>query len=342
MEKREDKRLARIGVKGLHSIVDFLFVLAMLFLLLVAIWTHWDARQVYAAADPNRFIQYKPDFPKDVETFEGLQAKNPDVKAWLTIYDTKIDYPLVQTDNDDYYMNHDVFGEVQASGSLFIDYRNDSRFGDFNTLVYGHHMSERKMFGDIDLFLDEEFFNSHEFGNLYDGTQDRGLQIIAVLEVDSHDPVLYYPAIKGEELRLKYIDQIYNTAKIIRGVSAAERKTITSEGRTSPLTPDDNILLLSTCSADITNGRFILVCKVLDHAVGNPFPETEEKRVGTGIDSYTLYQKYGTLPFWVWVGIIILLIIFTFILYKLSRRRDKRISSRNSQALEGADANDEN
>ena len=155
MEKREDKRLARIGVKGLHSIVDFLFVLAMLFLLLVAIWTHWDARQVYAAADPNRFIQYKPDFPKDVETFEDLQAKNPDVKAWLTIYDTKIDYPLVQTDNDDYYMNHDVFGEVQASGSLFIDYRNDSQFGDFNTLVYGHHMSERKMFGDIDKFVIE-------------------------------------------------------------------------------------------------------------------------------------------------------------------------------------------
>lgn len=325
MEKRAEKRLAKAGVRGLHRIVDFLFVLLMLLLLLVAIWTQWDSRQVYAAADPNRFIQYKPDFPADIVSFEDLKKKNPDVKAWLTIYDTKIDYPLVQTDNDDYYMNHDVFGEIQASGSLFIDYRNDSHFRDFNTIVYGHHMSERKMFGDIDLFLKEDFFNKHEYGNLYDGEKNCGLQIIAILEVDSHDPVLYYPAIQGEELRLKYIDQVYKTAKYIRGISNIERKTITSAGRTSPLTPDDRMLLLSTCSADITNGRFILVCKILDHAVGNPFPDTEEKRTGTGIDSYTLYQKYGTLPFWAWVGIIILLIILTFILYKLSRRRDKRV-----------------
>lgn len=325
MEKRVGYRLAKASTNGLNRVVDTLFVLAMLLLLLVAIWTFWDARQVYAAADPNRFIQYKPDFPEDVETFEDLQAKNPDVKAWLTIYDTKIDYPLVQTDNDDYYMNHDVFGEIQASGSLFIDYRNNSHFQDFNTIVYGHHMSERKMFGDIDLFLKEDFFKGHEFGNLYDGEKDNGLQIIAILSVDSHDPVLYYPAIDGEDLRIQYINQIYNTAMYIRGVSSTERTSITAEGRTSPLTPDDHILLLSTCSADITNGRFILVCKILDHAVGNPFPETEERRTGTGIDSYTLYQKYGTLPFWAWVGIIILLIILTFILYRLSRRRDKRI-----------------
>lgn len=325
MEKRVGYCLAKASTNGLNRVVDTLFVLAMLLLLLVAIWTFWDSRQVYAAADPNRFIQYKPDYPEDVQTFEDLQAKNPDVKAWLTIYDTKIDYPLVQTDNDDYYMNHDVFGEVQSSGSLFIDYRNDSHFQDFNTLVYGHHMSERKMFGDIDLFLKEDFFKGHEFGNLYDGELNRGLQIIAILEVDSHDPLLYYPAIKGEELRLKYIDQVYHTAKYIRGISSNEQKTISSIGRTSPLTPDDHILLLSTCSADITNGRFILVCKILDHAVGNPFPETEERRTGTGIDSYTLYQQYGTLPFWAWVGIIILLIILTFILYRLSRRRDKRI-----------------
>lgn len=325
MGRREDRRFARASVRGANRLVDFLFVLSMLLLLLVAIWTFWDSRQVYAAADPNRFIQYKPEFPEDVETFEDLQKRNPDVKAWLTIYDTKIDYPLVQTDNDDYYMNHDVFGEVQSSGSLFMDYRNDAHFQDFNTIVYGHHMSERKMFGDIDLFLSEEFFNGHEFGNLYDGEKDNGLQIIAILEVDSHDLVLYYPGIKGEELRIKYINQIYNTAKYIRGVSSLERAAISAEGRTSPLTPDDHILLLSTCSADITNGRFILVCKILDHIVGNPFPETEERRTGTGIDSYTLYQKYGTLPFWAWVAIIILLIILTFILYRLSRRRDKRL-----------------
>ena len=246
-------KTAKAGVRGLNRIVDTLFVLIMLLLLLLSLYTSWDSRQVYAAADPNRFIAYKPDFPDDIESFEDLQAKYPDVKAWLTIYDTKIDYPLVQTDNDDYYMNHDVYGEVQSSGSLFLDYRNSPTFSDFNTLIYGHHMSERKMFGDIDLFLDEDFFNEHEFGNLFYDGQDHGLQIIAILEVNARDWNIYSPNLQGEELRLQYIEHIYDTAKYIRGVSSEAHESVDSSGRTSPLTPDDQLLLLSTCSADITS-----------------------------------------------------------------------------------------
>lgn len=325
MAKRKEKRVAKAGVRGLHRIVDFLFVVAMLILLLVAIWTRWDARQVYAAADPNRFVTYKPDFPDDVVSFAELQKINPDVKAWITIYDTKIDYPVVQTDNDDYYMNHDIYGELQSSGSIFTDYRNQANFSDFNTLIYGHHMSERKMFGDIDLFLKEDFFRSHEFGNLFFDEQDHGIQIVAVLEANSRDPVLYYPALDGEELRLMYIEQIYKTALYIRGVDSNNNARLENPGRTSPMTPDDHLILLSTCSADITNGRFLLVCKLLDHPVDNPYPETEMKRTGDNIDPYNLYQQYGTLPFWIWLGIILLLIILTFILYRLSRRKDKRV-----------------
>ena len=328
-------KTAKAGVRGLNRIVDTLFVLIMLLLLLLSLYTSWDSRQVYAAADPNRFIAYKPDFPDDIESFEDLQAKYPDVKAWLTIYDTKIDYPLVQTDNDDYYMNHDVYGEVQSSGSLFLDYRNSPTFSDFNTLIYGHHMSERKMFGDIDLFLDEDFFNEHEFGNLFYDGQDHGLQIIAILEVNARDWNIYSPNLQGEELRLQYIEHIYDTAKYIRGVSSEAHESVDSSGRTSPLTPDDQLLLLSTCSADITNGRFILVCKQLDHRVANPFPDTERKSNGETIDPYSFYVKYANLPFWAWVGIIVLLIILTYILYRLSRRRDQR-------RFKGETAHDEN
>ena len=85
------------------------------------------------------------------------------------------------------------------------------------------------------------------------------------------------------------------------------------------------MLLLSTCSADITNGRFILVCKQLDHTVANPFPDTEKKANNETIDPYSFYVKYANLPFWAWVGIILLLIILTCILYKLSRKRDQRV-----------------
>ena len=84
------------------------------------------------------------------------------------------------------------------------------------------------------------------------------------------------------------------------------------------------------------------MAKLLDHTVPNPYEETELKIRNNGerIDTFTLFNRYGALPLWIWIAIIILLIIVTYILYKLSRRRDRRIIQRRNSQKE-TDAHDE-
>lgn len=337
------------AVQFTDHIVDGLFVVLMLFLLLVAIYIKLDSDSVYQSADPKRWIQYKPDFPEDVESFEDLQKLNPAVKAWLTIYGTNIDYPVLYSPEDNnYYLNHNAKNEWESSGSIFLDYRNTPDFTDFNNVLHGHHMAEHKMFGDLDLFAKEEFFQTHEFGNFYFNENNYGVQIIATILTDGYDAKIYDTSIQTDEEKLQFLSYIYGKAVLIRGVDLTNKDKASQERSrlqaqvTSPITPNDRLLVFSTCNLNETNGRYIVVAKLLDHAVENPFPETELKIRNNSehIDTFTLFNRYGALPLWIWLAILILLIIVTYILYKLSRRRDRRIIQRRNSQKE-TDAHDE-
>ena len=341
---------------GVNELFDYLFIILMLLLLLFAVYAKWDSQQMYTQADPVQYLQYKPS-PPEMVPFEELQEINPEVIGWLTIYDTNIDYPLVQSKDEFKYLNHNAKGEPEGSGALFLDSESDPKFGDFNTLIYGHHMAHHEMFGDLDLFLDEDFWNKHEYGNLIFDGQNHGLQFIAMLQCHAYDFEIYHVAVNGEEARVRYINHIYETAKYVRGLDTEALRSMQKEydarveeakkngssivevespfgaTRTSPVTPDDRLILMSTCSADITNGRFVLVAKILDHPVENPFPD--EEHTVQGIDTTKITARIGKWSVWTWIAVLILLIILVLILYYLSNHLHKR-------KLEGEKAHDQN
>lgn len=91
-------------------------------------------------------------------SFDELRKLNPDVKAWITLDNTKIDYPVLQGDINLKYLNRDFFGDTSLSGNIFLDKRNSPDFKDEYSLVHGHHMEKRKMFGDLDLYRKKDFF----------------------------------------------------------------------------------------------------------------------------------------------------------------------------------------
>ena len=345
------KKRSPFPLRATNATVDFLFVVLMLIMLLFAIYMELDINSVYQEADPKQWVQYKPDFPDDVVSFEELQEKNDDVIGWLTLYDTNIDYPILYPSDGDntYYLSHDPVKAYTTSGSLYLDARNARDFSDFNNIIHGHHMAEHKMFGDLDLFTDEEYFQDHEFGNLFVNDRDYGVQIVATVLTDGYDWSIYNLNVDSEKERLDYINHLYSKSILVRGIdlkgkAASERaKTLLTQGNTSPITTRDQLLVLSTCNLEETNGRYIVVAKILDHPVENPYPKSEIKprKPGT-IDAYSLFNKYGALPIYIWIGIIVLLIILTYVLYKVSRRRDKRIADRKANLTEGADAYDEN
>ena len=325
----------RPAVRFVDHVIDGLFVVLMLFLLLCSIYIKMDSDSVYQGADPKRWVQYKPEFPDDVISFEELQEKNPDVFGWLTIYGTNIDYPLLHDPEDNfYYLTHNSLKEPDGSGSSYLACKNDPNLTDFANIIHGHHMEKHKMFGDLDRFMDAEFFEKHEFGNLYFRGQDNGIQVIAAILAEAYDKKLYNTEVQTEAEKVEFINYVYEKALLIRGVdltnndqSERERQLL-KQGITSPITPHDTLLLFSTCNLRETNGRYIVVAKLLDHTVANPYEKTELKKKDNGerIDTFTLFNEYGALPLWVWFAILNLLILLTFILYRLSRRRDRRIS----------------
>ena len=107
----------------------------------------WDNRQVYSAAENVQIEmqKLKPEVSEEVgetgPSFAELLAVNPDVCAWLTVDNTRIDYPVLQGETNLDYINTDVYGNFALAGSIFLDSRNAPTFADGYSLLYGHHMA---------------------------------------------------------------------------------------------------------------------------------------------------------------------------------------------------------
>ena len=295
-------------VRTLSRTVDNTVLLALLVILILACYALWDAHQLSSAADAERYTSYKPT-ADDQLSFEELRALNSDVIGWLTVYDTRIDYPVLRSPktNDD-YLSKNALGEWEGSGSLFLDHNNRADFSDFNTIIYGHHMTERKMFGDLDLFVKQNYFNEHQYANLYFDGANHGLEIFAILTIDAYHPIASSPNITDSIARQELLNSILNEAVQKRDIG---------------VTTNDHIIIMTTCNLSETNGRYTLVAKLLDHEVVNPFPEEEEEtRTGTGsLNVFSIVDRFAQLTIWQWILLLIILICIIWLLYKAERKR---------------------
>ena len=108
----------------------------------------------------------------------------------MTLEGTQIDDPIVQGEDNQEYLNKNVYGEYALAGSLFLDSRCDRTFQGSYQLVYGHHMEKHRMFGDLDLYLDPQFFESHTTGTLMVPGRTYSLQILASMRTGKNQTIL--------------------------------------------------------------------------------------------------------------------------------------------------------
>ena len=254
------RRTVHLAVKLADGAVSLTILGIFLAMMSYGCYMLWDARQIYAIADASVYTVYRP-VPDDTESFAELQAINPEVFGWLTVYGTSIDYPLTQGEDNEKYVNTDAKGEYSLSGSIFLDSRNQQDFSDSVSILYGHDMVEKKMFGGLADFADEAYFQSHRYGNLFSGGQNYGVEFLVYLETDAYDTCVYAPDTADEELP-DYVRRIYELA-------VRSRQAVVSE--------NDHLILLSTCSAERTNGRCILVGRVTEETWPDLFSEGEEE-----------------------------------------------------------------
>ena len=122
--------------------------------------------------------------------------------------------------------------------------------------------------------------------------------------------------------------QTGETRQLGKAGAAAPTKTGSVDPSFFGVTENDRIVLMSTCSADITNGRFVLCGKILDNEVPSPFPEEEKEQRILGIDVGKVLDTVLKLPLWQWILLLILLIILLGLLYYAERYRLKKKKER--------------
>lgn len=225
-------------------------VLATVFLI-YSLFTLWDMyRTEIRAFASYDLLKYRPDIEHDEPPYlDELLKINPDTAAWLTIYGTNIDYPVMQGEDDTTYLNKAATGEYTISGSIFMASRNSKDFSDPYTLIYGHHLANGSMFGDIEKFHNKDFFynkNKKRFktdeGVLIMENVVYNLKVMAFVDTTAYDREIYMSTKTDEEFAslLEYAKK----AKYYRDVGKA-----------------DKVIALSTCYDATTDGRMVLLCK---------------------------------------------------------------------------------
>lgn len=220
-----------------HKTINAIVVIAAALLFLICLYAMIDAYMVYTGANDSGILKYKPESGNT----EKLRELSENAVAWLTVDDTKIDYPVMQGENNTEYLNKAPNGEFSLSGSIFLDSRNDKSFGDPYSLIYGHHMEYGAMFGVLDEYKDTIFFDKHKTGSLTVVYGDEyHIGFFAACKAPATEKVIFDPPESNNQALLEYLNKhavIYDP----RGVSAGSK-----------------LIALSTCQSAESNERMIV------------------------------------------------------------------------------------
>lgn len=175
---------------------------------------------------------------------QNLLDINPNIVGWLTIDNTKIDYPILQSSDNSHYLNRNYKEDTSKSGSIFMDYRNQADSLDKHTIVYGHQMKDGSMFGQLDKFLDEDFFSQHkgfQFDTIYESYK---VEIFSVY-VTTTDFNYIETDFSTDEAYMDFIEVIKEKSNMSTDIQVTEQ---------------DNIITLSTCNdlQDPEDGRLVI------------------------------------------------------------------------------------
>lgn len=192
--------------------------------------------------------------PANPIDFESVQAKNPDVCAWIQIPGIEtIDYPILQSSpeaDDNFYLDHDIDGVKKRAGSIYIQKLNQKDFSDPNTLIYGHNMLNGSMFGQLKKFRNKDFFDSTRKIFIYTPGHILEYEIISAFVYDDRH-IMNSFNFKVENECQEFFDTVINPKSLTKQVL---------EGAT--LTTDDNIITLSTCTSNDSE-RYLVVGKLV-------------------------------------------------------------------------------
>lgn len=178
---------------------------------------------------------------KDMD-FSALRQQNPDVLGWILIPGTRVSYPVVQGTDNSYYLDHTWRGGKNSVGAIFMECRNSSDLSDFNTIIYGHRMNNRSMFGTLSQYKSRSYWQAHPYVYLTDDSGTHRYEIFAAGEV-SVDSDVYRLGLRSDSSRQSFLDSCLALSALNTGVT--------------PHTYD-KVLTLSTCTGNGHATRWVV------------------------------------------------------------------------------------
>lgn len=186
--------------------------------------------------------------------YQALYEQNPDLVGWITVPDTKINYPVVQTpDSKDYYLKRNFYGEDSSAGCIYVREQCDVFAPSDNLTIYGHNMKNGTMFYALRKYKKQSFWENHQtftFDTLY---ERHTYQIIAVFKTSGTYgkgyPYHQFVDAATEEEFNEFVEDILDMSMYDTGHTAEY---------------GDKLICLSTCEYSISNGRLVVVGKRID------------------------------------------------------------------------------
>ena len=218
--------------------------------------------------DPNDTEnRVEPDPIVEPEGMEATFAKYKDVYAWIDIPEfktalgtsTDLSYPVAQHPTDrGFYLNRDLDGNNSKTGTLFTEAVvegktiNSKDLNDPVTVIYGHNMANRTMFGGLQTFLSKMDFSQQHLVYMYQKDRRVTYQIVGGVQYDlSH--IIYYHDFSNDEVFNSFFDQLWK-----------ETDGTTNLDRANKPVAGDKVLILSVCKNGDDNHRYLVVCKMIE------------------------------------------------------------------------------
>lgn len=174
-------------LKRVNKLIDNLIMIVGIACMFLGTYCLLDNYNVYNQVTRTQKLGFRPEVSENSITFSDV----PLAKAWLTIPDTQVNYPIMQGKDNLEYINKDCFGKYSLSGSIFADFQNKSDFTDKYNLLYGHHMDKGLMFGSLDNWNDVNFFKKHENGYLLTKDKVYKIKFIKIFETKATDEKVF-------------------------------------------------------------------------------------------------------------------------------------------------------
>lgn len=183
----------------------------------------------------------------------ALKEENADIHAWIYIPNTQVDYPVLQSENqNDYYLDHNLDGSSGYPGCIYSQPVTGKDFTDSNTVLYGHNMGDGSMFGSLHQFEDKEFFDENSYIYIYTPEKTFVYEIYAA-SVIGNEHLLYHYNFGTETGFDRFITDITD----VRDMKSHVRENVT-------ITYGQKLLTLSTCIKGDGSHRWIVTGVLLN------------------------------------------------------------------------------